>query len=208
MNGELPELLNRARQGDSGALNELFSQYRRRLRRMVQLRLNHRLHGRVDPSDVIQDAYVEVSRCLPEYLRQPKIPFFLWLRHITGQKIIAIHRQHLGAQMRDAEREVSLYRGTMPSATSEVLAAQLLGKLTSPSVAAVRAEMKKRLEDALNSMESVDREVLALRHLEQLTNSEAAQELQISESAASKRYVRALERLQRMTSDMQEYFAR
>jgi RNA polymerase sigma-70 factor (ECF subfamily) len=200
------ELLRRASDGDRAALDELFARYRARLRHMVKLRLNARLHGRVDPSDVIQDAFLEVSRCLPKYLEKPALPFFLWLRHITGQKLIAVHRQHLGAQKRDAGREVSLYRGALPEATSASLAAQLLGRLTSPSQAAIRAEMKIRLQEALNGMDPCDREVLTLRHFEQLTNAETAQVLDIAESAASKRYVRALERLEQLLSDLRAFF--
>lgn len=204
METKLEGLLERASDGDADALSQLFSIYRSRLRRMVSIRLNPRLRGRVDPSDVIQDAYLEVSRCLSGYLEKPTIPFFLWLRHITGQKIIMAHREHIGAQMRDARRDVSLYRGAFPEATSVVLAAQLLGRLTSPSVAAIRAELKIRLQDALNSMEPMDREVLALRHFEQLSNSETAMELGISHAAASKRYLRALERLEIITRDLQD----
>src|SRR5260370_26678845 len=103
------ELLQRAGAGDQQALTELLARYRHRLRAMVRLRLNRRLQGRVDPSDVLQEAYLEVCKGLADYLRAPPLPFYLWLRHITGQKLITAHRQHLGAQMRDADREVSLY---------------------------------------------------------------------------------------------------
>lgn len=162
---------------------------------MIKLRLDRRLRGRIDPSDVIQEAYLEVSRRLAEYLRDPSMPFFLWLRLMTGQKLALMHRRHLGVQARDAGREVSLYRGALPEATSAALAAQLIGKQTSPSHAAARVELKIRLQEALNSMEELDREVLALRHFEQLTNVETARALGISETAACNRYVRALERL-------------
>jgi RNA polymerase sigma-70 factor (ECF subfamily) len=123
------------------------------------------------------------------------MPFFLWLRFITGQKLLELHRYHLGAQARDAGREVSLYRGSLPETTSAALAAQLLGHLTRPSEAAIRAETKVRLQEALNRMEPLEREVLALRHFEHLSNAETAQVLGIQESAASKRYLRALKRL-------------
>jgi RNA polymerase sigma-70 factor (ECF subfamily) len=162
---------------------------------MVALRLDHRLQGRFDASDVIQEAYLEASRRLADYLKQPNMPFFLWLRFITGQKLLELHRYHLGAQARDAGREVSLYRGSLPETTSAALAAQLLGHLTRPSEAAIRAETKVRLQEALNRMEPLEREVLALRHFEHLSNAETAQVLGIQESAASKRYLRALKRL-------------
>ncbi len=198
--GESTELLRRAAAGDAQALNVLLEVYRDRLRRMVRLRLNRRLQGRVDPSDVLQDAYVEIARTLPAYLQDPALPFFLWLRHITGQKLIAVHRQHLGAQMRDADREVSLYRGAMPQASSVSLAAQLLGRVTSASQAAVRAETQVKIQESLNSMDPMDREILALRHFEMLTNDEAALALGIKKSAASNRYVRALKRLKGILS--------
>src|SRR6266849_1263608 len=189
------ELLQRAAAGDAQAVNELFARYRDRLRAMVRLRLNRRLEVRVDQSDVLQEAFLEISKGFADYVRQPTIPFFLWLRHITGQKLIAAHRQHLGAQLRDAGQEVSLYRGALPQASSVSLAAQLLGRLTSASQAAIRAETQIRVQEALNSMDPMDREVLTLRHFEMLTNDETAQVLGIQKSAASNRYVRALKRL-------------
>lgn len=189
------ELIRRAGRGDPGGLEDLLGRYRDRLRRMVKLRLDRRLQGRIDPSDVIQEAYLEASRRLDEYLRDPPMPFFLWLRLVTGQKLALAHRQHLGVQARDAGREVSLHRGPLPEATSAALAARLVGQRTSPSQAAARAERRLRLQEALNGMQELDREVLALRHFEQLTNAEAARVLGLSPTAACNRYVRALERL-------------
>jgi RNA polymerase sigma-70 factor (ECF subfamily) len=189
------QALRQASQGDLRSLQDLLEGSRSRLRRMVRLRLDPRVQGRVDPSDVIQEAYLEVSRHLADYLRDPKLPFFLWLRLLTAQKLALAHRQHLGVRARDAGREVSLYRGAYPKASSAALAAQLMGRLTTPSQAAVAAELKVRLQEALNGMGELDREVLALRHFEQLSNAEAAQVLGIKETAAANRYVRALERL-------------
>jgi RNA polymerase sigma-70 factor, ECF subfamily len=192
---ESSNLLRRAGEGDARALGQLLETYRKRLRRMVRLRLDPRLQGRIDPSDVIQEAYLEAGQRLAEYLHEPKMPFFLWLRFITGQKLLTLRRRHLGTQARDAARELSIYQGAMPEASSACLAAQLLGKRTAPLEAAIRAEMKIRLQEALNGMEPMDREVLALRHFEQLGNAETAQLLGISESGASSRYLRALKRL-------------
>ena len=197
-----PDLLRRAGRGEPESLRELFTRYRPRLRRMVKLRLDPRVQGRVDPSDVIQEAYLEICQKLADYLHDPQMPFFLWLRLLTGQKLALAHRQHLGVQARDAGREVSLYRGALPEASSAALAAQLLGKLTSPSHAAMKAELKLRVQEALNSMDSIDREVLTLRHFEHLSNSEAALVLGISEPAACNRYVRALERLRGILGGM------
>jgi len=203
---ENQDLLDRATAGDQQALAELFGKYRSRLRQMVRLRLDHRLQGRVDPSDVLQEAYLDVSGRAAEYFAQPRIPFFLWLRLLTGQRLVALHRQHLGAQMRSAGMEVSLYRGALPQASSACLAAQLLGKMTSPSLAAIRAEMQIRLQEALNGMDPMDREVLALRHFEELSNSETAAVLGLGKSAASNRYIRALQRLKEILKGMPGFF--
>jgi RNA polymerase sigma-70 factor (ECF subfamily) len=195
-------LLARARAGDQQALAELFVRHRDRLRRMVRLRLDHRLLGRVDPSDVLQEAYLDLAKRAPEYLANPALPFFLWLRWLTGQRLLAVHRRHLGAQMRDAGQEVSIHRGAMPEASSASLAAQLLGRLTSPTQAAVRAEMQVRLQEALNAMDPIDREVLVLRHFEELSNNETAAVLGVQKAAASNRYVRALKRLKDILAGM------
>jgi RNA polymerase sigma-70 factor (ECF subfamily) len=193
--------LSRAGRGDQEALGELFAHHRERLRRMVQLRIDRRLQGRIDPSDVLQEAYLEVSKGIADYFDNPAVPFFLWLRFITGMKLQALHRHHLGVKMRDAGREVPL-GGAVPQASSGSLAAQLLGRLTTPSQAAVRAELRLRVRQALNRMDPLDREVLALRHFEQLSNAEAAQVLDIGERAASNRFVRALKRLRKILMDV------
>ena len=198
---ELDELLGRARAGDDSALDEIFSRYRDRLRQMVQIRLDRRLQGRVDPSDVLQEAFVDAVRNLPEYLAAPKAPLFLWLRYLVGMRLKALHRHHLGVKQRDARLEVSIYPGPLPAADSAALAAQLLGNITSPSEAAVRAERVLRLQDALDAMDPFDREILSLRHFENLSRSEAAQELGIAEGAAGKRYLRALQRLRKLLDD-------
>src|SRR6516165_4823205 len=197
---ETNRLLCQEAQGDSLPFSALLEQSRPRLRRMVALRLDPRLHGRIDPSDVIQETYLEASVRLAEYLQKPTMPFFLWLRFLAGQKLVTLHRHHLGRQMRDAGREVSLYRGRLPETSSAALAAQLLGHEARPSEAAIRAELKIRLQEALNGMDPLDREVLALRHFEHLSWAETAQTMGITEGAASKRYVRALKRLRTILS--------
>jgi RNA polymerase sigma-70 factor, ECF subfamily len=195
-NAPTPEdLVRRASAGDQEALAQVFSLYRDRLRQMVRLRLDRRLQGRLDPSDVLQEAYLDFARRLPEYAQQPAMPFYLWLRFLTGQRLIDLHRQHLGAQIRNAGQEVSLYRGALPQPSSVSLAAQLLGRLTSASRAAIRAETQIRVQEALNNMDPLDREVLTLRHFEMLSNEEAAVVLGVKKSAASNRYIRALKRL-------------
>jgi len=192
---ETASLIERARLGDKLALGTLMERYRHRLERPVALRLDRRLQGRVDASDVIQEGFADAAARLKEYVRDPAMPFYLWLRFLVSQKLAEQHRRHLGAQARDAGREISIYRSAMPETTTAALAAQLLGKNTSPSQAAIRAERKLRLQEALNSLDPVDREILALRHYEQLSNGETAIVLGLDKSAASKRYARALVRL-------------
>jgi RNA polymerase sigma-70 factor (ECF subfamily) len=199
---ETARLLEQARASDHTALNEVFARHRERLRRMVELRLDRRLQARIDASDVIQEAYVEAFRRLGEYLAQPSYPLFLWLRLIVGERLLKLHRHHLGTQMRDAGLEVSIYRGALPAASSAALAAHLLGKHTSPTQAAVRAERMMRLQEALNTLDPVDREVLSLRHFEEMSLAETALSLGIEESAAAKRYIRALKRLKAILASM------
>ena len=204
--GELQDQLRRLAAGDQRALAELFARYRDRLRRMVRLRLDRRLQGRVDASDILQEAYLDVARRAADYAANPTMPPFLWLRLLTGQRLLMVHRQHLGTKMRDVGQEVSLYRGALPQASSVSLAAQLLGRMTSPSLAAVRAEMQLKLQEALNSMDPIDREVLTLRHFEELSNSDTAAVLGLQKAAASNRYVRALKRLKDVLSSMPGFF--
>jgi RNA polymerase sigma-70 factor (ECF subfamily) len=188
-------MLSLAASGEAAGWNALVGRFHDRLRRMIAVRLDPRLHGRFDPSDVLQETYLDAFSRLPEYLREPKFPFFLWIRYLTGHHLGRIHRDHLGRQIRDAGREVSLYRGAMPEASSAALAAQLLGKECRPSELGAAAERMLRLEEALNRMTPIDREVLSLRHFEHLTRAESAQVLGITEAAVAKRYLRALERL-------------
>jgi RNA polymerase sigma-70 factor (ECF subfamily) len=188
-------LSQRMRAGEARALQELFTANRQRLRRMIQLRLDRRLQGRIDASDVLQDAFIDASRRLKEYAANPAIPPFLWLRLLTVQRLHTLHRLQLGVKARDAGREVSLHNGPLPAADSRSLAAQLLGRLTTPSRAVLRAEIQIKIQEALNAMDPIDCEILALRHFEELSNHEAAAVLGLHKAAASNRYVRALRRL-------------
>jgi RNA polymerase sigma-70 factor (ECF subfamily) len=205
---DISHLLQRAAAGDDVARNELFAGHAERLQRMVRLRLSRRLQGRVDEGDVVQEALLEAARKLNEYLQNPQAPFFLWLRHLAGLKLAELHRHHLGTQMRDADREVSIYRGALPEANSVSLAAHLLGTLTSPSQAAVRAERRIRLQEALNSLDPIDREILALRHFEQLSNQETAAVLEMSPSGTTARHMRALKRLRAILETAPGFFER
>jgi RNA polymerase sigma-70 factor (ECF subfamily) len=200
--GDLQDLLDRLRAGDQHALGELFSRYRERLGRMVHFRLDGRLRGRVAASDVLQEAYIDALKRLPHYQAVPDMPFLIWLRWVTMQRLVEVHRQHLGARMRDAGREVALDARASLTASSEKIA-EFIGDLTSPSQAAQRAEAMDQLRLALDGLDPTDREVLALRHFEELTNQETAAVLGIQPAAASKRYVRALERLKGVLEQLQ-----
>jgi RNA polymerase sigma-70 factor (ECF subfamily) len=173
---------------------------------MVQLRLDRRLQSRVDASDVLQEAMLDVARKLDEYLAAPQVPFFVWLRTLAGMKLAETHRRHLGVQLRDADREVSIYRGALPEANSVSLAAQLLGKFTSPSQSALKAERRIKLQESLNTLDPIDREILALRHFEQLTNAETAAVLGLTESGATARHMRALKRLKTLLEQSPGFF--
>jgi len=168
--------------------------------------MDRRLQGRLDASDVLQEAFVDFTSRAEEYTADPSMPFFLWLRFLTGQRLQLLHRHHLGAQMRDAGREVSIHRGPMPQATSVSLAAQLLGRFTSVTQAVQRAEMQVLLQETINSMDEMDREILALRHFEELSNAETAQVLGIKRSAASSRHIRALKRLRQVLKSTPGFF--
>ncbi len=193
--GDPTDPIDRLRGGDRGALAALFDQHRDRLRRMVELRIDARLRARLDASDVLQEAFLDVARDLDAYLADPKLPPLLWLRLHVGRRLTTLHRQHLGTKMRDAGLEISLYQGALPEASSAALASMLLGRITSPTQAAQRAERLLRVQEALNRLDPIDREVLALRHFEQLGRAEAAQVLGITQEAGAKRYFRALKRL-------------
>jgi RNA polymerase sigma-70 factor (ECF subfamily) len=192
---ETMRLVRLAANGDESAWMELITRHRERLKRMVAVRMDHRLKGRIDPSDVIQEACLVASKQISKYAASPSLPFFLWLRWITGQRLIDQQRRHLGTQARRAAREAAPYQNDFGDTSSEHLAAQVAARLNSPSQEAIRIEQTLALQDAFNTLEPIDREILSLRHFEQLTNGEVATLLDIDKSAASKRYGRALIRL-------------
>lgn len=199
---ETNRLIAQVFEGNSQAWEQLLGRHQERLRRMVSLRLDRRLQGRIAPSDVIQEASLDAVQRLPEYVASPSVPFFVWLRYLTAQRLAEQHRRHLGAKARDVSREVGLFcHGALPEATSAALAAHLLGRETTPSEAAIRSERRWRLQEALNAMAPIEREILALRHYEQLSNGEVATVLGIDKSAASKRYARALVRLKELLTE-------
>lgn len=195
---EIDQLVDRVIHGDRQALAQLFNHHRQRLWRIINFRLDHRLIGRVDADDILQESYLNAEKRIEHFLHDSPDGFFIWLRLIVNQTMIDVHRRHLGAQVRDASRERSTGGVWSSESTSFSLSHRLLGHLTSPSYAAVRAELSQQLNLALETMGDLDREVLALRHFEELTNSETAKVLDLSEQAASLRYVRALGRLKKV----------
>ncbi len=192
------ELLERLRDGEQPALALLYDRHRDKLRRMVQVRLDPKLAGRIAPSDVLQEAYIDALKRYPHYFEKADQPFFGWLRLVVGQRIADVHREHLVAKKRDARQEFAFGHPLGPRGSAACLASCVAGTLTSPSGAAARNEDVAALEIALGELDEVDREILLLRHFEELSNSETAQVLGLQAPAASKRYVRALARLKQI----------
>lgn len=195
MADEIAELENGVIHGDTDALARLFDVHRERLRRIVNFRLDRRIYGRIDAEDVLQESYLSAVQRMKWLLRDRPATLFIWLRQIVSQTLTDVHRRHLGAQKRNAGRDLSIHGGWSSESTSISLTFHLLGHLTSPSQAALRSELSEQIDRALGAMSDVDREILALRHFEELTNTEAAQVLNMTVQAASMRYVRAISRL-------------
>lgn len=194
------ELVQQAAAGDPQAANRLLERHRAALRRMIALRLDRGVAQRVDASDVVQDVLLEASRRLADYLRDPKMPFHLWLRHLAQDRMIDLHRRH-HAQRRDVGRERPLRSRPFPDQSSLDLAAQLSDQELTPAAANIRKELAQRFVAALDQLEEQDREIIMMRHIEQLANSEAAEALQLSPAAAGMRYLRALRRLRSLLAD-------
>ncbi|MFZ5831829.1 MAG: sigma-70 family RNA polymerase sigma factor [Planctomycetota bacterium] len=199
MDGYVPdrsnsEFVERLRRDGDQALAAVLAEYRDQLKRMIEVRMDPRVRGRIDAVDVLQEVYLDASKRLATFVASPEAPVFVWLRGIAANTLTDLHRRHLGAQSRDAGKEVSI--GLVGGTTaSSWLAWQLIGSITSPSQVAVREETAEQLAAAIDQMDELDREVLVLRHFELLRNHEVAMILGVSENAASNRYVRALTRL-------------
>lgn len=191
--------IRRAREGDRAALAELLAEEAAGLRRYLERRIDPRLRGRVAASDLLQDVYLAAERRLDHFRERPGMTFRLWARLLAGQRLADAHRYHLGAQVRNAGREVSADAPTPPNAgtggVDDALVNRLAADWTSPSAVMARDEVRSRVALALASLGPLDRQVLTLRHIDQLTNVEVARALDIPEGTASRRYVRALARL-------------
>src|SRR5439155_8174920 len=188
-------LLLLAGKGDADAVDRLLARHREPVRRMIDLRLDPAIVQRLDASDVVQEVLLEASRRLQEYLRQPAMPFHLWLRHIAKDHVIDAHRRHHQAQKRGVDREQPIHRPGWNDRSSLELAAQLLDHERTPASEAIQQELQRRLHEALAQLDEGDREVILMRHFEQLTNQEVAVALELTEAAASMRYLRAVRRL-------------
>lgn len=190
---EIKDLLDQAKSGNEAALAELFSRYRRQLRAMVAFRLDQNLRGRIDPSDILQDAYLDLAKRLPNY-DPDKMSFFVWLRLVTKERLLVTHRQHLDAKKRDARRE--LVSTSFGAATSSVsLARMFADNYTSVAGKAIRAEQSVRVQAVLDKMDEQDREVIGLRIFEGLTNRETAEVIGINAKTSSSRFLRAIIKL-------------
>lgn len=181
-------------QDGEAALGAVFARHQRPLERMIEFRLDERMRGRVDPEDVLQEAFIEASRRLKEYLVLPNVSFYVWLRQITYQTLLTVQRRHFG-QKRDPRLEVDGRASTNQDATCLSIFSAFVGQLTTPSQVLMKQEQLDQLKQILAEMDEIDREVLALRHFEHLTNNQIAESLGISVTAASNRYVRAMTRL-------------
>ena len=187
MKKDLGPLLDDARKGSENALAELFAHYKDQLRRIVAFRLDSRLKGRVDPSDILQEAFIDLLKRLPEF-PDKNMSFFVWLRLVTNERVLACHREHLNTQKRDPRREQRI-QPAYSGASSVLLAAQLMGNFSSVAGKAIQAEQNAKLQAALDSMDAIDREVIALRIFEGLINGEAAEVLELTKQTTSKRFI-------------------
>jgi RNA polymerase sigma-70 factor (ECF subfamily) len=192
---ETDRLLDEARRGEADAVERLLTAHREPLRRMIGLRLDPALAARIDASDVVQDVLIEAHRRLREYLKNPAMPFHLWLRHIAKDHVIDAHRRHRQAQRRSLDREQPIVPAFLADHSSYELAGQLLDPELTPATEAIRREMQRRLDASIAELDDDDREIILLRHREQLANQDVAHALGLSEAAASMRYLRAVRRL-------------
>ena len=207
IHGDEQQLCRKAADGDANALGQLLDHYSRRLSRMVHLRLTPDLQRRVDESDILQEAFVDAAAQITTYVPSPDCPFYFWLRNIVNCRLAEAYRRHMGAQKRDVTRDISISLAAGPDASCGTLAIQLVGSLTSPSQAAIRQELVTLVRQGIDEMKATDREVLVLRHYEELTLSEIGTLLGISRVAAGKRYLKALTRLREITAAVRELTA-
>ncbi len=194
------QLRQRLRDEGDAALAEAFSQNRTSFRNMLLFRMDRRLTGRVDPEDILQEAFLAAKDRLPHFLDNEKFTLFAWLRMIVVQALLDVHRRHLSAEKRSASREIKLGGGAVryPQSTSLSIAGQIAAAQPSPSGIAVRDETLVILERTIAGLPEQDQEIIAMRHFENLSNKQVAEVLRLTPTAASNRYVRALQRLKEL----------
>jgi RNA polymerase sigma-70 factor (ECF subfamily) len=197
------QLIEQASQGDLAARQQLLVRHRERLRRMVRVRMDRRLAARVDPSDVVQEALAEAAGKLSDYLRRRPLPFYPWLRRLTWERLVKLHRRHIRARSRSVIRE-DPGRLALPDESVLELARRLIAPGSSPSQHLIREELRGRVRDALARLDERDREVLVLRYLEQLSNAEIGDVLGLSDGAVKMRHLRALERIRGLLAGERE----
>lgn len=188
-------LLDEARTGETVAVDRLLGEFREPLRQVINLRLDPVLARRVDASDIVQDVLLEANQRLIEYLKNPAMPFHLWLRHLAQDRIIDTHRRHRQAQRRSIDREQAIQAPAWANDSSVQLVSQLIDAEQTPASAAIHQELQRRLNDALTQLNEDDRDIILMRHHEQLSNQDVAAALEVTEAAASMRYLRALRKL-------------
>lgn len=198
---ETAELLINAKQGEAPAIERLLDKHRNALRRMVDLRLDQRLRQRVDASDVVQEVLIEANRRLQTYIANPVMPFHLWIRQIAKDRIIDAHRRHRESAKRSLDREQALVAEVDHSTMN--LIAQLQDPQPTPAALATQRELAKQVEQAISSLDENDRDIILMRHYEMLSNTEVAAALQLTEAAASMRYLRALKKLRSLFESSQ-----
>jgi RNA polymerase sigma-70 factor (ECF subfamily) len=194
-NEQTQNLLNLRKEGDHTAWNVLLQRHRSAVQRLVHMRLDNRIRQRVGVSDVVQDVMIEANRRIDRYLENPGIEFHLWIRQITKDRIIDAHRRHRATSKRSVDREHRLYQGGGVNHSTMNLANQLRDDDLTPAAQATRKEMADRMEDALLELNDVDRDIIIMRHYEQLSNDEVSRALDLKPAAASMRYLRALRKL-------------
>jgi RNA polymerase sigma-70 factor (ECF subfamily) len=194
------DLLQQAGTGDAQAVNELLERHRVGLRRMIEMRMDRRMARRVDASDVVQDVFLEASGRMADYLARPDLPFHVWLRQLAQDRIIDLHRRN-HAQRRDMDREQGMHQPRFGDQSSLDMAAQIQDDQLTPAAATLRREMEQRFQEALDLLDEDDREIILLRHTEQMGNQEAADYLGLSPAAAGMRHTRALRRLKEILTD-------
>jgi RNA polymerase sigma-70 factor, ECF subfamily len=192
---ETDKLLKAAENQAAGAADELLGEFREPLRRMIGMRLDPAIARRVDASDIVQDVLLEANQRLTSYLKKPDMPFHLWLRHLAQDRIIDTHRRHRLAQRRSIDKEQSIEKPAWQDESSIGFAQQFVDTERTPASEAIQKELQRKLADAVNQLEDDDREIILMRHHEQLSNQEVATALKLTEAAASMRYLRAVRRL-------------